>query len=245
MTNSEGDILTVTDAVAGSFTATGWDTEYVSSSGAVDYENCLAPSPTYGGAYAPFCAYITLYDGTNTTNHYETTTSNSESVDIYDACDTLVASGSAYGAYIIGTDYMMSDWLGGEPISLPTSDPCPGTWTATYSYSQTFHDGDTLTDSASTTFTWTGSPEVSLAGGGYLLDSDPTTQCPCATPTAPKVPSTQVLGTWSSPRRTSPWRAPAYLWSSYELMTPGTPNSRSYRAPQPRRSVTDGSITSA
>ena len=53
VTNSEGDILTVTDAVAGSFTATGWDTEYVSSSGAVDYENCLAPSPPMAGPTSP------------------------------------------------------------------------------------------------------------------------------------------------------------------------------------------------
>jgi len=59
---------------------------------------------------------------------------------------------------------------------------CFGEWTATYTYTQTFHDGDELSDSASATFEVTGSQEVSLDGYVTPADPDPSVPCECATP---------------------------------------------------------------
>jgi YD repeat-containing protein len=185
-TNSAGDVLTVSDVRVGSFSTSVYQSVIPSSNGGNYYEDCEASSPTYGGALVPICASIYIYDAMNTTDHDQTTTDNSASISVYDECHNLVAYTSLYGAYITGTDPpAMETWddAGGEPILLPASGVCFGPWTATYSFTQKFHDGDTLTDSASATFTVTGAQEVPLVGGGYLLDGDPTGQCACATPT--------------------------------------------------------------
>ena len=180
VTSPGGDTLNVSDVVVGSFNNSDWQTEYVSpSTGAALYENCETPLATYGGSYVPFCAEIALSDAETGS---ETTTDNSASIDIYDVCSDLVADGTAYGAHIIGTDYMTSADLGGEPVTLPTSGVCFGEWTATYTYTQTFHDGDELSASASATFEVTGSQEVSLDGYVTPADPDPSVPCECRDP---------------------------------------------------------------
>ena len=181
-TDSEGDSVVVVSnsVVVGSFNASDFQDEVPNhTNGGEYYENCDAPANTYGGTLVPICAQVDLSDPATS----DVPDTNTQSIAIYDACDVLVAQTTTHGWHLIGTDYIISGPIGSLPVSLEASSgSCYGEWTATYSFSETFTDGQTLTDSASGTFEVTEAELLSLVGGGSGGDPDPSGPCGCGTP---------------------------------------------------------------
>ena len=88
VTNPQGDSLSVTNAVVGSFNQFNYQA-LVGYYGGYYYEDCLDSTPAYGATLLPFCTYVQLTDGQTGGT---TTTNNSQLDAIYDACGTLVAA---------------------------------------------------------------------------------------------------------------------------------------------------------
>jgi RHS repeat-associated protein len=149
VTDPQGDTLSVSGATLGSFNSSYWQAAVGNGFGGWYYENCLNPALGYGGTQLPFCAYVQLYDsmtgGTTTTNNTQTDA-------IYDACDRLVDQQSTYGWEIVGTSYLATAYIGSIPTTVPTSGVCWGNWTVVFTFSQTYNDGQTLSETSSGTF---------------------------------------------------------------------------------------------
>ncbi|MEO6504009.1 MAG: RHS repeat-associated core domain-containing protein [Jatrophihabitantaceae bacterium] len=160
VTNPQGDSLSVTGVVVGSFNSTYWNAAVSDGFGGYYYENCSQSALGFGGTLLPFCAYVELHDsvtgGTNTTN-------NTQLQAVYDACGTLVDQQSTYGWHFINTSYISSAYLGSYPSSIPTSGVCWGSWTVVYTFSQTFTNGQNLQESASATFPMYASLSAAIA----------------------------------------------------------------------------------
>lgn len=148
VTDPQGDSLSVTNAVVGSFNQFNYQAA-VGYYGGYYYEDCLDSTPAYGATLLPFCTYVQLTDGQTGGT---TTTNNSQLDAIYDACGTLVAQNSTYGWEVIGTAYLATGYIGSLPVTLPTSGVCWGNWSLVFTFSQTFNDGQTLSETASSTF---------------------------------------------------------------------------------------------
>jgi len=112
-------------------------------------EDCRSSSLGYGGALLPFCVYVQVYDSVSGS---EASTNNSQTDAVYDACGRLVDQQSTYGWSMIDTGYLASAYEGSYPTSVPTSGVCWGTWTVVYTFSETFNDGQTLAQTASSSF---------------------------------------------------------------------------------------------
>jgi RHS repeat-associated protein len=86
----------------------------------------------------------------------------------YDACGTLVSSGKTENWHIVGNNVTAFGWHAGEVQEIPAyGSHCFGDWTMKYTWTQTFADGETLTDSFETSFEVNDPyPASSTWGGG-------------------------------------------------------------------------------
>jgi RHS repeat-associated protein len=148
VTDPQGDSLSVTNAVVGSFNQFNYQA-YVGTYNGYYYEDCLDPTPAFGAVTLPFCASVQLTDAQTGA---QTTTNNSQSDAVYDACGTLVGQYTTYGWRLGNNNYLSSGYIGSWPYTLPTSGVCWGTWSLVFSFTETFNDGQTLSETASSTF---------------------------------------------------------------------------------------------
>ncbi len=179
VTNPQGDSLSVTNAVVGSFNQFNYQA-YVPTYDGDYYENCQTPTPAFGAVSLPFCASVQLTDAQTGTT---TSTNNSQSDAVYDACGTLVGQYTTYGWRSGNNNYLSGGYIGSWPYTLPSSGVCWGTWSLVYSFTETFNDGQTLTETASSTFP------------AYLsLAETVAKQYPQGTPTGGPVDPSEELG---------------------------------------------------
>lgn len=153
VTNEAGDSLRVWTARPGTL----WTTE------AAWVSDCSLTLPYVGSGYMP-CGYVTFYDAGWETSEKAPDTDVIEDA-VYDSCETLVTSDKAEGWHVVGTEYIRPGWEGSHHTEIPISEPaeCLGTWRLIYTYTQTFSDEETLSDSVEVTFG---------VGPGPLLESD-------------------------------------------------------------------------
>lgn len=171
VTNASGDGLSVSQVHIGNFNKPYTDT-YINTG-----ENCAAgPTGGFGGSSIPICAYVTILPN----GLLQPSSGNSQSDSIIDACGTTVASGTSYNWGANG--FISSNWIGSAPVSIPTSGVCWGKWTLTYSFTQKFSDGATLTASNTAT-AWV------EQGSAQVLSQNPQ-----AAPTGGPVASNEQLG---------------------------------------------------
>ncbi|MFZ1881509.1 MAG: DUF6531 domain-containing protein [Gaiellaceae bacterium] len=111
--------------------------------------DCSGNGPVFGGENIGFCGFVELHDATTGS---QTTTNNTQSDSIFDACGRLVGSGSTFGWHIVGTSYLVSAWIGSLLYTVPTSGVCWGQWSETYTFTQTFTNGQQLSDTKTDTF---------------------------------------------------------------------------------------------
>lgn len=142
VTDPQGDMLTLTNVVAA---AASPDPNNPGSY----LLNCSQNGPFYGNQAVGFCGFEQVFDSVSGNQAPQT---NTETNYIYDACGTLVASGSTNGWHVVGTNYLTSGVIGSTVFTVPTSGVCWGQWSVTYTFSETFTDGQTLTDSRVATF---------------------------------------------------------------------------------------------
>ena len=144
VSDMDGNTLAVTDASVGSFNASDY-TDTVPSGATTYYENCLEPTDQSTGALLPMCAYVQLHDAKTGT---ETSTTNTQEDTIYDACNDEVDDQTTYGWELVGTDYLVSGYIGSLPTTVPTSGVCYGLWKVVYQFSETFNDNNVSATSA-------------------------------------------------------------------------------------------------
>jgi RHS repeat-associated protein len=159
VTNEAGDVLEVSTARAGSL---------YRKEGSL-WASCAYFFPYVGASYVP-CGYVSAYDAARGSSKKIPMTNWSEDV-IYDACGKKVNIGETYGWHITGTEYWNSpSFVLGTMHSVSSSTPleCLGNWTMTFSFKQTFSDGETLTESVTVPFlvTLLPIPPSATWGGG-------------------------------------------------------------------------------
>ena len=113
VTDPQGDSLSVTNAVVGSFNQFYYQA-IVGTYNGYYYEDCLDPTPAFGAVTLPFCTYVQLTDaqtgGTTTTN-------NSQLDAVYDACGNLVDQKYTYGWEVINTGHLATGYVGSYPTT--------------------------------------------------------------------------------------------------------------------------------
>lgn len=129
-------------------------------------KDCSLYVPYLGASYNP-CGYVTFYDSKWKSSEKAPDTNVEEDAE-YDACGQPVSSGKTKGWHVIGTKYTLFGWHAGHEEEIPASNPAPclGEWTLIYSWTQTFSDGETLTDSVEVPFLVTAEPLFPDKWGG-------------------------------------------------------------------------------
>lgn len=142
VTNAAGDSIEVSSARPGTvwFAENAWITD------------CSLTSPFAGSFYTP-CGYVTFYDakwGTSEKAPWDNVVEDA----IYDACGTLVTADRTEGWHVEGTEYTLSGWHASHHTEAPAAEPaeCLGVWRMVYTFTETFSDGETLTDSIEVPF---------------------------------------------------------------------------------------------
>jgi len=137
--------------------------------GSTYWVRCTATAQPYIGSSFDPCGNVYLYDATRKSSTEVPDINEQEDAE-YDACGTKVSSGGTHSWHVVGTEYMSSGWVGGHVTTIPTSEPtsCLGTWKLVYSFTETFSDGEKLTDTIEVPFTVTAVPIPASAtwGGG-------------------------------------------------------------------------------
>jgi RHS repeat-associated protein len=141
--------------------------------------DCNLTLPYVGSGYMP-CGYVSFYDAGWETSEKAPDT-NVVEMGIYDACGTLVSSGKSEGWHVIGTEYTLSGWHASKHTEVPISEPpaCLGIWKMVYTWTQTFSDKETLTDTAEAPFAVAPGPLLASArwGGGNPSEMSCSQQC--------------------------------------------------------------------
>jgi len=125
--------------------------------------DCSGVAAPFPGLIAP-CGNISVYDATYTGGSggvaNSAPSSNNQTVKVWDACGTQVMNDYSYGWINLYQPYYPRV---GPNIQTTTVSPlsvansmCMGMWSVSYSFTQTFTDGQTLTATLSTTFTMNG-----------------------------------------------------------------------------------------
>jgi RHS repeat-associated protein len=158
VTNSQGDQLTV---------QTTFPAAAVLNQGSYSM-NCFAGGTSvYAAETVGFCAYIQVFDSVSGS---QTTTTNNQTNVMHDACGAQIGSGAESGFHVVGTSYFTTSWIGSQVWTVPSSGVCWGQWSETYTFTQTFTDGQQLTDSMTVPFTANlvnnPAPASSDSGGG-------------------------------------------------------------------------------
>jgi hypothetical protein len=120
------------------------------------------------------CAHISVYDSISG-SHAPTT--NSSHIELYDACNQQVATWDQSGWYTLGTSYLSNGWIYSYPYITVPSNRCFGVWAAFASFSETFTDGQMLTDVAMGTFAVVQSQQTPT--GGAVQASEQYGGCGC------------------------------------------------------------------
>ena len=155
MTNPQGDSLSITDLTLQVTSGPNNNTVCI-------HQNATA-SP---GTLLSQCGFLALHDsvsgnlapGSNTARGF-----------IYDACGALVASGTYANWYEPATGGLQTgDAVGGVTFTVPyTNNWCWGTWTDTLSFTENFTDGQSLTDTLTTTFSTVAPPPTQPVEATY------------------------------------------------------------------------------
>ncbi len=175
VSDPEGDSLTV----AQTFPAQGYSINGVNYINCYDLPGYPPPGgPIYAGEEIGYCGLIQLYDSL-TGN--ESTTNNTQTDALYDACGTEVDSSSYSGWHDAGESYFSGGFITSLPYTVPESGVCWGQWTLTYGFTETFNDGQQLTDSLTVTFfAYPVNPAPSSAYGVGSGDASVNNPSPCA-----------------------------------------------------------------
>jgi RHS repeat-associated protein len=114
--------------------------------------DCTLTSPFAGSFYTP-CGYVTFYDAGWGTSEKAPGKNVVEDA-VYDACGTRVASDRTENWHVEGTEYTRSGWHASDYTEAPVTEPaeCLGIWRMIYTFTETFSDGETLTDSIAVPF---------------------------------------------------------------------------------------------
>lgn len=139
VTDGQGDSLSVASTIPSS----------VFEQGGSFFLTCSGNGPVYGGEQIGFCGFVQVNDAVSG-NH--TTENNTQADVIFDACGNQVGSGSTFGWHVVGQTYFETAETGSELFTVPSSGVCWGTWSETYTFTQTFTDGQQLTASLSDSF---------------------------------------------------------------------------------------------
>jgi RHS repeat-associated protein len=166
-TNEAGDILEVEKARPANL--------YKEGSGGL-YSDCSLTIPFVGSSYDP-CGYVKIYDAAR--KSWETAPPVNIQSDVeYDACGTKVSSGETFN-WQDAEGFARSGWFGGQVKTIPASEPtkCLGEWLMAWTFTETFSDGEKLTDSLVVPFIVTAVPiPVSATWGGGNPTEIPCTQ---------------------------------------------------------------------
>lgn len=156
VTNEAGDNIEVSSARPG----TVWLEESVWTT------DCSLTMPNAGSFYTP-CGYVTFWDAGWGTSEKAPWTNVVEDA-IYDACGNLVTADRSEGWHVEGTEYTRSGWHASHHTEVPATEPaeCLGTWRMIYTFTETFSDNETLTDSIEVPFGVAPGPLTGKEGWG-------------------------------------------------------------------------------
>jgi RHS repeat-associated protein len=156
VTNEAGDSIEVSSARPGTvwLEESTWTTD------------CSLTMPNAGSFYTP-CGYVTFYDAKWGTSEKAPWNNVVEDA-IYDACGTLVTADKTEGWHVEGTEYTLSGWHASHHTEAPAYEPaeCLGTWRMIYTFTETFSDSETLTDSIEVPFGVGAGPLTGKEGWG-------------------------------------------------------------------------------
>lgn len=143
------------------------------------YTNCNE-APVLPGGHWTICTYLTIIDPNGANDG--TTSNNSSTSVIYDACGNLIGQSTVidYWRGSPGAGFG-TGWIAGPVMNSPAG--CFGLWRDEYSFTQTFYNGVTLTVSDSLTFT------AYPSGAAYVAS-----RAPQPTPTGGPVTPSQQYG---------------------------------------------------
>ncbi len=144
VSDASGDTLIVSSARPGTVWYSAAENAWIT--------DCSMTSPYAGSFYTP-CGYVSFYDvGWETSE--KAPGKNVVEDGIYDACGTLVTSDRSENWHVVGTEYTLSGWHASHHTEAPASEPaeCLGVWRMIYSFTETFSDGESLTDSVEVPF---------------------------------------------------------------------------------------------
>lgn len=111
--------------------------------------SCSSGTVVWTGTSVGLCATFDLWDAERGDDYAPTT--NSETHYIFDACGNQVGSGSSYGWHdLSGLNHSEAGSSSTSIRAVPYE--CYGIWTGVYTFTQTFTDGETLSDTGATTF---------------------------------------------------------------------------------------------
>ena len=174
VSSAAGDTLTVSNVAPAGFDPNDmFDVQ--TTEGTID---CYTSVFVYSDNKYAFCADIAFNDSV-TGN--QTTENNVQSDAVYDACGTLVDQKYSYSWGIVGKTYLLPGRIGSTSTTIPWTGVCFGQWTVVYTYSQTFTDGVTLSDTAVATFPVTPTrgeavvaqyPQAALVGGSVSASEE-------------------------------------------------------------------------
>jgi RHS repeat-associated protein len=117
---------------------------YERSNGSL-YSDCSPKIPYIGSSFDP-CGYVKLYDAARE-SWEEAPPVNVQSDTEFDACETQVGHGESFN-WQNEKGFARSGWFGGQVVTIPANEPaeCLGEWLMAWSLTETFSDGEKLTD---------------------------------------------------------------------------------------------------
>jgi RHS repeat-associated protein len=144
VTNEAGDSIEISSGRPG--------TAWFEASENTWYTDCSLTMPNAGSFYTP-CGYVTFYDAGWATSEKAPGINVVEDA-VYDACGTLVTSDKTENWHVVGAEYTLSGWHSSHHTEAPAAEPaeCLGTWRMIYTFTETFSDKETLTDSIEVPF---------------------------------------------------------------------------------------------
>jgi RHS repeat-associated protein len=121
--------------------------------------DCSGPAAPFPGLIAP-CGYVQVYDATYTGDAGGTAnlppSTNNQTIQVWDACGNQVMNDYTYGWMNMYLPYYPrfgpKGWTtSGSPLNV-TNSMCMGTWSMSYSFTQVFTDGQSLTATVASLF---------------------------------------------------------------------------------------------
>jgi RHS repeat-associated protein len=131
------------------------------------FSDCSPTIPFIGSSFDP-CGFVTIYDAARE-SYKKAPPINIQSDAQYDACGTLISKHESFN-WQNEEGFAPTGWYGGQVATVPANEPpeCLGEWLMTWTWTQTFSDGEKLTDSITVPYLVTAVPIPPSAtwGGG-------------------------------------------------------------------------------